>query len=294
MRPPLLISGDSGLVGSHFVKKYNDEFRFESLNLDVGVDITNRVKVFETIKKSQAKAMIHLAAFTDVSRAYQETDNTDGLVYKVNVVGTQNVAQACQKFNKYLIHISTDFVFDGSKKTAYTEKDQPNPIEWYGKTKYLAEQEVQKINSPWAIFRIAFPYRAQFAGKLDLVRKLIKGLKEDSLYPQWDDVLITPTLVDDITQALYLAIKDQPTGTFHCVGSTSVSPYQMAQMIAEVFKLDKSAIKKGSFKEFLKKDPRPRQQYLNVDNSKLEAELGMSFHQLKEGLQIIKNQGVIL
>ncbi|MBU0618726.1 SDR family oxidoreductase [Patescibacteria group bacterium] len=288
MKIPLLGTGLSGLVGSRLVELFSHKYSFELLDLDRGIDITNRRQVFDLIGKSSSKSLIHMAAFTNVSRAHQETDNKKGLVYQVNVLGTRNIVQACRQFNKYLIHISTDFVFNGRKKSPYTEKDPRLPIEWYGQTKAWAEEEVEKLGSNYAIFRLAFPFRAKFAAKPDLVKKVIAQLKNNTLPPQWDDVLVTPTFIDDIAQALDLALAKKPQGIFHCVGSTSLSAFQLATQVAAVFGLDQSRIKKGSYKEYLKTDPRPRQQYLAVNNKKLEKELGFKFHTFREALAIIK------
>ena len=95
----------------------------------------NQDQVKKALSNQESTTVIHMAAFTNVSQAYQETDDQDGLVYRVNVTGTKNIANACKEFGHYLIHISTDFVFDGQKDEPYTETDTPNPIEWYGKTK---------------------------------------------------------------------------------------------------------------------------------------------------------------
>ena len=91
--------------------------------------------------------------------------------WTINVFGTQNIIDACQKTNKKLIYISTDFVFDGTKK-AYSEEDKPNPINWYAKTKYEGEKIIQNSGLDYVIARIAYPYRAFFERK-DFVRAIL-------------------------------------------------------------------------------------------------------------------------
>jgi len=288
-KPTIIGTGLSGMVGSRFAELNKDKFNFINLDLTTGVDITNAKKVGTALAKHQPTIVIHFAAFTDVSKAYQEKGNKQGIVYQVNTLGTKNIAQACKKHNHYLIHISTDFIFDGQKKTPYTEDDKPNPIEWYGQTKFWAEQEVAKSGCDYVIARLAFPFRAHFPQKLDLIRNILAKLKTNSLYPMFTDQIITPTFIDDICQVLNVFIDKKPTGIYHIVGSTSLSPYELAKKIAQVFNL-KADIKKGSFKEYMKKDPRPRQQYLKLSNSKLQEDLNITMKDIDVSLKEMKRQ----
>ena len=286
-------TGLSGMIGSRFTELYANDFEFVNLDLTTGVDITNTQQVESALSKHQDATVIHLAAFTDVSKAFEQNGDKNGSVYQVNVVGSENIANAAKKFGHYLIHISTDFVFDGVNppETGYTETDTPKPIEWYGQTKLWAEEAVQKNAGTNVIVRTAFPYRANFAGKLDLVRNMLEKLKTNSLYPVFNDQIITPTFIDDLGVAFKTIIDKKPTGIFHAVGSSFVSPYEIAQKISAVFEI-KADIKTGSFKEFTLKDPRPRQQYLKVSNAKLKQELGVEMKTLEEALKLLKDQGV--
>ncbi|MEA3355137.1 MAG: NAD(P)-dependent oxidoreductase [Patescibacteria group bacterium] len=287
----LIGTGLSGMVGSRFTELYQDNFNFINLDLTAGIDITDQDQVNQVLSKYPPTTVIHLAAFTDVSKAYEQKEDKNGLVYKVNVLGTKNIALACKKYGHYLIHISTDFVFDGANPPAdgYTENDIPSPIEWYGKTKYLAEQEVINSGANHLITRIAFPFRSKFPTKLDLIRNIINKLKTNSLYPMFSDQIITPTFTDDICQVLKEFTNKKPNGIYHLVGSTSISPFELAKKIAQVFNI-KADIKKGSFKEYLKKDPRPRQQYLKISNQKLKKEFGYTMKTLDQALKILKSQ----
>lgn len=283
-------TGLSGLVGSRIQELLSSKHQFIDFSLDSGVDITN-MNLLETAfqENKQAVVVLHLAAFTDVNVAWDQRGDKNGLCYQVNVIGTRNIAQLCTLYNKYLLHISTDFVFDGTKKTLYNEDDQPNPIEWYGQTKYWAEEEVKKSRAKYCIARIAFPFRAHFPQKLDLVRKIIKDLKENSLPPMFTDQIITPTFIDDIAHALYSLINRTAQGVYHVVGSTLVSPFELAVRIAEIFGFNKKTIKKGSLGSFLQRDGRPRQKYLALSNKKIE-NLGVKMRLLDESLKEIKNQ----
>jgi len=103
------------------------------------------------------------------------------------------------------------------------------------------------------------------------------------------DQVITPTFIDDLCQVFRMFMDKKPTGIYHCVGSTSLSPYELAQKIAQVFEI-KTEIKPGSFKEFLKTDPRPRQQFLKLANAKLKHDFGFEMKTIDEALKILKDQ----
>jgi len=153
----------------------------------------------------------------------------------------------------------------------------------------LAEEEVAGSGCNYVIIRTAFPFRAQFPGKEDLVRKILAKLKTNSLHPMFNDQVITPTFIDDICQVLKVFLKEKPSGIYHVVGSTSLTPYDLALKIATVFNLT-ADIKAISFKEYLKKDPRPRQQYLRLSNAKLKADFGLEMKTIDEALLEMKSQ----
>ena len=276
-------TGLSGLVGSRIVELLGNQYDFQNLDLTSGVDITKAEEIEQKISSSKAKHLIHLAAFTDVSKAWeQRNEGKESLCYKVNVVGTKNIAKACKKHNKFLIHFSTDFVFDGDKTSPYTEEDKPRPIEWYGQTKLWAEEEVKKSGCYYAILRIAFPFKKKesFSGlepnpKLDLVRKIISKLQGGEELKIFFDQIITPTFIDDIAKVVEYCIKNNPIGTYHCVGSSQISPYDLASMVAEKFNLNKTLIKKTSIKQANQPGLRPRQVYMGLSNKKLEKDFGI-------------------
>lgn len=283
-------TGLSGLVGSRIKELLADRYEFIDFSLKNGVDITDRVLLEKSFgENKEAQVVLHLAAFTDVNQAWEERGDKNGLCYRVNVIGTKNIAHLCTQYNKYLIHISTDFVFDGQKRTPYTEEDAPCPIEWYGETKYLAEKEVEKLAVKHCIARIAFPFRAHFPPKLDLVRKIIQGLKDGSLPPMFTDQVITPTFIDDVADALDCLINQRVQGIYHVVGLSFVSPFKLTVQIAKVFCLNKKTIKKSSLEEYLKKDGRPRQKYLALSNKKL-LKLGVKMKTIDEALKVMKSQ----
>jgi len=287
-------TGLSGLVGSRIVELLKDKFEFVDFSLDSGVNILDKENLATAFEQNKdAIAVLHLAAFTDTNAAWEQRDNKDGLCYQLNVVGTQNILDLAQKYNQYFIYISTDFVFDGAKTTPYLETDTPNPIEWYGQTKYLGEKLIQDSGyQNYNISRITYPYRAAFEPKVDIVRKVIAKLKNQEEVKMFSDQICTYTFIDDIANAIGYFLDNKTTGIYHLVGSTSHTPYDMCLKIAEVFGLDKSLISASSLDEFIKSQPadsRPWQKTLITSNEKLKS-LGIQMKSLEEGLAEIKHQ----
>lgn len=302
MKQQIIITGGSGLVGSRIQELLSGKFMFINWGLDTGVDITNRQLLEKKFKESpKVEIVLHLAAFTDVNGAFIQDGDKNGSCYKVNVLGSKNIAQLCKKYHKHLIHISTDYVFDGHNPAygGYTEKSLPHPIEWYGKTKLWAEQEIKKSKCQFTILRIAFPYKAKVSNnklepiiKLDLVRNIIKKLKVKEKISMFGDQKITPTFIDDISKVIEktIELKTKLNGLFHCVGSESLSPYDLAIKIADIFSFNKAFIQKESFKNYLKNNPtaRPRPNNLTLSNKKLKQKLGIKMLTVDQGLKKIK------
>ena len=286
-------TGLSGLVGSRVTELLKDKFEFVDFSLDSGVDLLNKDSLTAAFEKNlDADIVLHMAAFTDTNAAWLQKDDKTGICYRLNVDGTQNIIDLCQKHNKYLIYISTDFVFDGTKTTPYTEEDQPNPIEWYGETKYLGEKLIidQKVNA--AIVRITYPYRANFEAKPDIVKKVLTKLKNGEVVKMFSDQTCTYTFIDDIAYGLEYFFNQKTNGTFHLVGSSSHSPYEMSKLVAKAFGFDENLVQASSLEEFVKSQPegsRPWQKCLITSNQKAVS-LGIKLRTLEEGLEEIKRQ----
>lgn len=290
----ILVTGLSGLVGSVLREAAGSEVRFINLDITEGVDITDAGQIRDMIAEHQdAEALIHLAAFTDVSGAHLQQGDESGLCYRLNVTGTRNVVDACAAAGLHVVHVSTDFVFDGEKEGAYTEDDAPRPIEWYGRTKAMAEEAVRDSNG-WTILRTAFPYAPGETARPDLVRKLALRLREGEELTLFTDQVITPTFVPDLAAGLLLAAERRPAGEiFHLVGSTPTTPHGLGHKIAEVFGFDASLVRPSSLEEYMKQDPRPRQRRLHLSNAKwagwAEQNGGAAPLTLGEGLRRVRD-----
>ncbi|MBP8590996.1 NAD(P)-dependent oxidoreductase [Candidatus Shapirobacteria bacterium] len=286
-------TGLSGLVGSRIGEILRGTYSFVDFSLETGVDILD-IKSLEKqfLENKEAKALIHLAAFTDTNAAWQERGDKNGLCYRLNVLGTKNIIKLCQEYGQYLIYVSTDFVFSGKKEGVYTEKDTPDPIEWYGQTKRWAEETVLESGLAAAIIRLSYPFRASFPGKKDLVRKIIEGLREKTLYPLFADQVITPTFIDDFADGIDYFLKEKPTGIFHLVGESHLSPYGVGKEVARTFGFDPKLVKKGSLRDYERNAPpgsRPFQKNLALDNQKITS-LGIKMLPFAAALKKVRKQ----
>ena len=284
----ILGTGLSGLVGSKFVDLFSQKYSFSNLDLSVGVDITDIESVRAKVKQSTSPVIIHMAAFTDATKAWEQSGDTHGICYKVNVLGTENIAKAAAEFGKHMIHISTAFVFDGNKQTMYVEDDNTSPIEWYGYTKAKAEEVVQASQASWTIFRIDQPFRSDvFEKKPDTAHRLITGLTQGTLYPQFIDHWFSPTILEDFSRVLDWAVQDKPQGIFHATSGVKVSDFEYATMIKEALHID-GEIKQGKLAEYLHTINRPYQKNTAMSSEKLKSETNIAFTPLHQALEQLK------
>lgn len=300
----ILGTGLTGLVGSRVTELLDNVYEFEFINLENGVNILDKQSVFKAVSSSKAPILIHMAAKTNVDGCELDRQRDKAILsfkeksqkeeawvreqtaWAINVFGTGNIIEACQKTNKKIIYISTDFVFNGQKKM-YSEDDLPDPINWYAKTKYEGEKLVQSSGLEWIIIRPAYPYRAFFE-RGDIVRNLILKLQRNEQLNMITDHIMVPTFIDDIANALDVLIQRKAKGIFHVVGSQAITPYELALKIAKEFNLDALLISKTTRREyFATKAPRPF--CLNLKNDKI-SNLGAEMLSVDAGLREIKNQ----
>src|SRR3989344_2582169 len=287
----VIVTGLSGLIGQRFQQLYGDKCELVNVDLTTGIDITNVESVKKILGESRAEVVLHLAAFTDVAAAHGQHDNKKGLCYRINVDCTHNVAQYSNQFDKFLIHVSTDFIFSGKKDRPYTEDDSPDPVDWYGTTKFLAEQEVQKAGENHTILLLAFPYQAKPV-RPDLVSKIAEQLKTGTLPPQFGDNFITPTFVDDLCAVFNYCINQRSKGIYHAVGSSWHSSYEVASMVKERFHLS-GEIKKASIVEFVRTTGRPFPHKLRLSNEKLKRDFQLSMRTFNDGLtEVFQQQSI--
>lgn len=311
----ILGTGLTGMVGSRIVDVLKNDHTFENMSLSNGIDIRDAPQVFDRIADSDADVILHLAAKSDVEECEKDREDIkkfriDGLsdldsfnpdtldpskwrdslsAYAVNVIGTNNIALACKAHNKRLVHISTDYVFEGDTREPYKESDIPLPVNFYGRTKRIAEIVAQHIVPDAVILRISYPYGSTHQKNKGFVTRIGEKLKEGKEVLSPTDSLITPTYIDDIASALEVVLGAGVSGIYHIAGSSSLSPYEASLAIAETFGYDKNLVKQTTHAQFYQgKAPRP--QYLVLSTQKAE-DIGVHMKGFDKGLQEVGKRG---
>ncbi len=287
MKPRIAVTGGNGLVGSRFIQDFADTYEFVHLDInhpDHPVDITNASQVLSALEANVPQAIIHFAAYTDVTGAWKQSGDTSGSAYRVNVTGTEVMVQAAEQFGAHFIHISTAYVFDGTSEQNYTETDTPHPIEWYGETKLRAERAVLASTAPHTVFRIDQPFRPDTFPKADVVHRILAGLANSTLYPQFTDHFFGPTVIPDFAKVLDWAVRTKSYGLYHATSGEAWTDYDFARAVAEKVGYDPDIVKKGSLSEYLKTSERPYQKRTALDTTKLTSVLDFTPHTVQQAL----------
>ncbi len=285
----ILVFGGSGLVGSNFINLYSKNFEISAPDAS-SVDILNKDQVAKVTQEFNPDVVVNFAAYTQVEKAESQKDDKNGICYLLNAIGAKNVAEVVKEFDKKLIHISTDYVFDGTKEEgSYTENDKPNPINWYGQTKYFGEQFVLESGCKFTIVRISMPFSPFYELKKDVARFFLDQLRNGNQIRAIEDQRITPTLVSDIAVALKTIIESDVTGLYHVSSTDNVTPLEFAKTIAEVFKLNYSLINPISFDEYNKTKTVKMLKFSWLNPAKFEQEFGEGIlHTVEEGIAFLK------
>lgn len=286
----LILIGASGLIGSRLAELFAANFSVQGMGITTGLDITDPATL-SPLLKSEAKVVVHLAAKADVDGCEPDRGlGENGDAWKINVNGARNVARACRESNKKMMYFSTDFVFDGRKALgdSYTEEDRPNPLNWYAETKYQGELAVAETLSDYVILRTAYPYRAEFSEKKDFVRAIKSNLELGKPVQAITDHVMCPTFIDDMVGAINILIEKEEKGIFNMSGSSPVTPYDAAKMIAREFGLDEKLIEKTTREKFFK-NRAERPYNISMKNDKI-LKLGAKMNPFENGLKLMHEQ----
>mgnify|MGYP000754574992 FL=1 len=257
----VLVTGRNGQLGSeiHSISEQYDNFEFiftSSLNLD----ISNEEAVFSFFNNHQFDAVINCAAYTAVDKAEDELENANA----VNHLGVQYIVENCEQKNIRLIHISTDYVFDGSNNVAYKETDPVSPIGVYGKTKRLGEEVILNSSLNAIIIRTSWVY-STFGN--NFVKTMIRLGKEKDELGVIVDQVGTPTNTNDLASACLTILSEannwnQKVSIYHYSNNGVTSWYDFATEIMTIANLDCKVNPIESF-EYPTKALRPNYSVLN-------------------------------
>lgn len=294
----ILITGSNGLLGQKLVElllsakdiqiiatargknrlPFHDGYEYQSM------DITNREQVQEVVANTKPNVIIHTAAMTNVDQCESEK----AVCWAQNVSSVEYLIEACSKIDCFLLHVSTDFIFDGTSGP-YKEDAEANPISFYGWSKYAAEKLVIHSNIRWGIARTVLVYGiAHDMSRTNIILWVKKSLEDGKNIKVVTDQWRTPTLAEDLAKGCALIAQQEAEGVFNISGKDFLTPYEMAIMTADFFKLDKSLISQADSTTFSQPAKRPPR--TGFDLSKSREVLGYEPVSFTEGIEVLAKQ----
>lgn len=294
----ILITGSNGLLGQKLVELLVTKASIETIATARGenrlpfhdgyvyaeMDITDPDSVEAVIGKFRPDVIIHTAAMTNVDQCEMEKE----MCWKLNVTAVEILVRICKKYNVFLEHLSTDFVFDGTSGP-YREEDAPNPVSFYGWSKYAAEKVVMSSKIRWSIARTVLVYGiAHDMSRSNIILWVKKSLQEGKAIKVVTDQFRTPTLAEDLAMGCFLIADKQAEGIFHISGKDFLTPYEMALMAADYFGLPASLITPTDASAFTQPARRPPR--TGFDLTKSRNVLGYEPHTFREGIALLAKQ----
>jgi dTDP-4-dehydrorhamnose reductase len=299
-RKKVLITGANGLLGQKLMGFLRNDQSVEVVGTGKGpsrlpeswsgsyswleLDITDRNQVIEVFSESRPDTVIHTAAMTQVDDCEKDHEGCRIL----NVDAVQYLIEVCEKFGCHLIHLSTDFIFDG-EDGPYTEEALPNPVNYYGESKLEAEKLLLASNIRYAIVRTVLVYGiAQDMSRSNIILWVKKSLEDGKTIKVVNDQWRTPTLAEDLAEGCILIMKKGATGIYNISGADFLTPYEMAIQTAEYFGLDKNLITESDSTLFTQPAKRPPRTGFIIDKAKKE--LGYAPKSFLAGIGILAKQ----
>lgn len=250
----------------------------------ISTDICRMAEQGALFREVRPNVVINTAALSVPD--YCETHREEA--ESINATAVGQLAFRCEASGARLIHLSTDFVFNGEKGQLYTEEDMPDPINYYGVTKLKGEQRVAELCNNYAIARVEVVYGASLAGQHGNILKLVADrLRNNEEVRVASDQWRTPTYVGDVSQGIQKLINHPNKGIYHICGSECLSIADIAYRVADALNLDSSLILPVATKLMGEATPRPR--YSGMSIEKAQNELGYQPHSLDEGIKVMFN-----
>jgi dTDP-4-dehydrorhamnose reductase len=291
----ILIVGSNGMLGQRLTESFTSSGNFELLSVSIEdesaipgidykkLDIIQKHKVKEVILDFFPDFIINAAAFTNVDKSETEKETA----WKINVNGVENIAFYSWTIDAHLIHISTDYIFDG-KNGPYSENDKPNPVGYYGRTKLASENSIRISGTKNTIIRTNILYGPAKYGRPDFVKWVVNSLRDNNVIRIVTDQIGNPTYIDDLVASINKIIELKKEGVYNIGGREMISRYDFTLRIADYFGLDKSLIEKIITKDLNQPAPRPLKSGLIT--LKAETELEYKPHTIEETFELMKKE----
>jgi dTDP-4-dehydrorhamnose reductase len=294
----ILVTGSNGLLGQKLTDYYKTSEDIQLIATGRGedryadktgytyhsLDITNQQQVETAITIHKPDVVINTAAMTNVDACESDHAGCNAL----NVDAVKYLVEACNKNNAHLVHLSTDFIFDGTHGPL-TESEEPNPLSYYGHSKLKAEKLVMDQCKSWTILRTVLVYGVvNDMSRSNIVLWAKGNLEQGKSINVVGDQFRTPTLAEDLAQGCVLAAAKKAQGVYNISGKEYMSVFDLVYRVATYFKLDKNLLNLSSSEGI--KQPARRPPVTGFNISKAMEELGYKPHSFEEGLAVVEKQ----
>lgn len=261
----VLVTGANGQLGqelNYMVQNTNTPFRFIFTDFEQ-LDITDKQQVQHFVIENKIEYIINCAAYTAVDNA----ESDEEVAYKINYEGVKNLAEVVREVGAKLIHISTDYVFDGTSTIPYKEDDICNPLSVYGKSKLKGEQAIAENAKEWIIIRTSWLF-SQYGN--NFVKTMLRLMSEKEELNIVADQRGTPTYAADLAEMIFVILDEAEwhTGIYHFSNSGETTWYDFASKIMELSKLNNCKLSKTTSDQYKTAAKRPM--YSVLDKSKIE------------------------
>lgn len=294
----ILVTGSNGLLGQKLTERILADKQHELIAASKGanrypvkegyfyaeLDVTNEEQLRRVIGQYRPDTVIHTAAMTNVDAC----ENNKEQCRLLNVEAVKYLVRICEENDIHLIHLSTDFIFDG-EDGPYQEDAAPNPLSYYGQTKLEAEQLIQASSCRWAILRTIIVYGiVNDISRSNIVLWAKSALEKGSPINVVNDQWRMPTLAEDLAEGCLLAAEKNACGIYNISGSELMSIFELVEQVADFWNLDKSLIKPISSQSLNQAAKRPKKTGFVLDKAKKI--LNYQPRSFKEGLRIVSEQ----
>jgi len=294
----VLITGSNGLLGQKLIEHYKaqsahqlvatargeDRFAHKGGYVYESLDITNEAEVKRVLVLHKPDAVINTAAMTNVDACETEREACDDL----NVNAVKYLVQACNEIGAHLVHVSTDFIFDGTHGPI-DENEKPAPLSYYGHSKLLAEEQVMNFSKSWSIARTVLVFGiVSDMSRSNIVLWAKGALESGKQINVVSDQFRTPTLAEDLANGCALIAEKKASGIYNISGRDFMSVFDLVYRVADFWKLDKSLLKISTSEGIKQPAKRPPITGFRID--KAVRELGYNPRSFEEGLALLNEQ----